>query len=112
MTYNRKSTRYYSERQEKKIAKSLDGKVVPNSGAIRFGAGDVVLNNWLLEAKTKTKETNSFSIKKEWLLKNQEEAFVMNKVFNALVFDFGDGKNYYVVDEKTFKEMLSWQEDR
>lgn len=104
-------TRFYSGKQEKHIAKELGGKQVSNSGATAFNKGDVVLNNWLLEAKTKTKETNSFSIKKEWLLKNREEAFTMNKVFNALVFDFGDGENYYVVDEKTFKEMLSWQED-
>lgn len=104
-------TRFYSNKQEKHVAKTLNGKQVSNSGATAFNKGDVVLPHWLIEAKTKTKETDSFSIKKEWLLKNKEEAFAMNKYYNALVFDFGDGKNYYVVDEKTFKEMLSWQED-
>lgn len=104
-------TRWYSNKQEKHIAKELGGKKVSNSGATAFNKGDVVLDNWLLEAKTKTKETNSFSIKKDWLEKNKEEAFAMKKEYNALVFDFGDGNNYYVVDEKTFKEILRWQED-
>ena len=102
-------TRFYSSKQEKHIAKELGGKKVANSGATAFNKGDIVLDAWLLEAKTKTKETNSFSIKKEWLEKNKEEAFAMRKSYNALVFDFGDGHNYYVIDEKTFKEVLYWQ---
>ena len=105
MTYNRKATRYYSERQEKRIAKAVGGKVVPNSGAITFGAGDVRTEDWLFEAKTKTSDSQSFSIKKEWLLKNKEEMFAMGKSYCALVFDFGDGNNYYVLDEKTFLKM-------
>lgn len=105
MTNNKKATRYYSERQEKRIAKAVRGKVVPNSGAIKFGAGDVGTDSWLFEAKTKTSESQSFSIKKEWLLKNREEMFAMGKSYNALVFDFGDGDNYYVLDEKTFLMM-------
>lgn len=105
MTYNKKATRYYSGRQEKRIAKAVGGKVVPNSGAITFGAGDVGTDTWLFEAKTKTSESQAFSIKKEWLLKNREEMFAMGKSYNALVFDFGDGNNYYVLDEKTFLMM-------
>ena len=106
MTYNRNSTRYYSARQEKKVAKALNGKVVPNSGAIRFGAGDVILNDWLIECKTKTKESDSFTIKKDWIIKNQEEAFAMRKPYNALTIDFGDGEQYYLIDSKTFKTFL------
>lgn len=107
MTYNRKSTRYYSERQEKKVAKSLNGKVVPNSGAIRFGAGDVILDDWLIECKTKTKESDSFTIKKDWIIKNQEEAFAMRKSYNALAIDFGDGDQYYLINEKIFKKIFT-----
>lgn len=109
MTYNKNATRYYSERQEKVVAKRIKGKCVPNSGAIRFGAGDVTTDEWLIECKTKTSECSSFSIKKEWLEKNKEEMFAMGKSYSALAFDFGDGNNYYVLDEKTFlmlKEML------
>ena len=105
MMQSGRPTRYYSSKQEKRIAKAVDGQVVPNSGAIKFGAGDVRTDEWLFEAKTKTSESQSFSIKKEWLLKNKEEMFAMGKDYCALVFDFGDGNNYYVLDEKTFLQM-------
>ena len=98
-------TRFYSNKQEKHIAKVVNGKKVANSGATAFNKGDVVTNDWLFEAKTKIKESNSFSIKREWIEKNKEEAFAMNKSYNALVIDFGDGKQFYVVDEKTFLQM-------
>lgn len=110
MTYNKKATRYYSARQEKVVAKRLKGKRVPNSGAIKFGGGDVTTDEWLIECKTKTAESSSMSIKKEWLEKNKEEMFAMGKSYSALVFDFGDGNNYYVVDEKTFLMMKEYME--
>ena len=105
MTHNKNSTRYYSSRQEKAVAKALKGKVVANSGAPAFVAGDVRTDDWLIECKTNTTEKKSFSIKKEWLDKNKEEAFAMNKMYNALAFDFGMGSNYYIIDEKTFLQM-------
>ena len=37
-------TRWYSNKQEKHIAKELGGKKVPNSGATAFNKGDVVLD--------------------------------------------------------------------
>lgn len=100
-----KPTRYYSSRQEKRVAKAVKGKQVANSGATDFHKGDVTTDEWLIECKTKTSESSSFSIKKEWLLKNREEMFAMGKSYSALVFDFGDGNNYYVLDEKTFLQM-------
>lgn len=109
MTNNKNSTRYYSGRQEKRVAKVLNGKCVSNSGAASFVAGDVTTADWLIECKTSTTEKASFSIKREWLDKNREEAFAMNKDYNALCFDFGDnGERYYVIDEKTFKEVMTW----
>lgn len=98
-------TRFYSSRQEKRVAKAVNGKQVANSGATAFRKGDVTTDDWLFEAKTKTSDSKSFSIKKEWLLKNREEMFAMGKSYNALVFDYGDGNNYYVLDEKTFLQM-------
>lgn len=106
MTYNKKSTRYYSSRQEKRIAKAVNGKRVANSGATAFNKGDVSADDWLFEAKTKVSESQSFTIKKEWLDKNKEEMFAMGKSHSALVFNFGDGNNYYVLDEKTFLEAM------
>lgn len=101
-----KPTRWYSDKQEKKVAKAIGGKQTANSGATDFSKGDVTTDNWLIECKTATSEKQSFSIKREWLKKNREEAFSMGKDYNALVFDFGDnGERFYIVDEKTFKLM-------
>ena len=106
----RKPTRWYSNRQEKAVAKAISGKKVVNSGATAFNKGDVQSDNWLYECKTMTQERKSFTIKREWLTKNKEEAFAMGKDFNALVFDFGDsGDRYYVVDERTFKLLKGEQ---
>lgn len=99
-------TRFYSKRQEKHIEKAVGGKRTANSGATPFYKGDVTTDNWLFEAKTCTTEKKSFSIKREWIEKNREEAFAMRKAYNALVIDFGDGEQFYLVDEKTFKVMF------
>ena len=99
-------TRFYSNRQEKAVAKAIGGKQTSNSGATRFIKGDVNTDVCLVECKTCTTEQKTFSIKKEWLIKNQEEAFAMGKMYSALAFDFGSGTNYYVVSEKMFKEWL------
>ena len=102
-----KPTRFYSKRQENTVAKQLGGKRTANSGATAFQKGDVTTDDWLIEAKTCVSEKKSFSIKREWLDKNKEEAFAMNKSYNALCFDFGeDTDRYYVIDEKTFKECM------
>ena len=101
----RKPTRFYSNKQEKQVAKTLGGRQVSNSGATPFRKGDVTTKEWLIECKTNTTEKKSFSIKKEWLDKNKEEAFAMGKDYNALAFDFGMSDNYYIVDERTFVKM-------
>lgn len=113
MTHNEKSTRYYSGRQEKKIAKAVGGKQVANSGAPTFVAGDVITDQFLIEAKTKTKDCNSFTIKEEWLLKNEEEAFAMGKNNSALCFDFGPSANkrYYVISERLFQLLQQYLEE-
>jgi hypothetical protein len=107
-----KPTRYYSNKQEKRIAKKIGGRQTANSGATKFSKGDISAGNWLIEAKTKTKESTSFTIKKEWLDKNKEEAFAMNKDYSALAFDFGDdGEIYYVIDEKLFIALKNYLEN-
>lgn len=100
-----KPTRYYSNKQEKHIAKSVKGKQTSNSGATAFSKGDITTDNWLFEAKAKTTPSDSFSIKKSWIEKNKEEAFAMHKDYSALVIDFGDGEQFYILDEKTFLAM-------
>ena len=83
---NKSSTRYYSSKQENQIAKTVGGKLQPNSGITLFSKGDVKNDEWLFEAKTCIKEQESFNIKKEWLDKLKQE---MRKEFFALVFNFG-----------------------
>jgi len=99
-------TRWYSNKQEKQVAKIVQGKQTANSGATAFSKGDVRNDDWLIECKTLTEPKKSHSIKKEWLEKNAEEAFAMNKPYNALAFDFGDGENYFIVDARTFKKIV------
>ena len=105
------SNRFYSNRQEKKIAKVVGGKQTANSGATKWSKGDVTTDQFLLEAKTKTKPSKSFTLQKEWFDKNKEEAFAMNKPYSALVFDFGDGEQHYVIDEKLFLVLKNYLEE-
>lgn len=105
-----KPTRFYSKRQEKKVAKAVKGVQTPNSGATPFRKGDVVSKLFLIEAKTVTSERKSFTVKKEWFTKNREEAFAMNKPYSAVVFDFGDGEQHYVIDEKLFQLLIEYLE--
>ena len=105
-----KPTRYYSKKQENTVANAVGGKRTPNSGATVFAKGDVVTDNWLLEAKTKTKDSDSINIKKEWFTKNKEESIFMNKEYCGIVFNFGPNQpNYYIIDELTFQELLAYQ---
>lgn len=108
-----KSTRDASSRQEKAIAKSLNAKRTPNSGATKFSKGDLTLGqDWLIEAKTCMQPKKSFSIKQEWLNKLKEEQFATNKLYSSLCFDFGDeGQRYYVINESTFKYLISLMGD-
>jgi len=97
-----KPTRYFSKMQEKAVAKKLNGRVQPNSGATAFAKGDVKTDGWLIECKTKTTPSDSMSIKKSWLEKNMHEALFLGKQYSALAFNFGPNeKNYYIIDEDT-----------
>ena len=107
MAASKTSNRYFSNIQEKRVAKAVGGRKTSNSGATKFSKGDVSNDNWLFEAKTKTTPSESMSIKREWLDKNAEEAFAMGKDYSAVVIDFGCGDNYYIVDEKTFLRMMN-----
>ena len=103
-------TRKVSTRQEKAIAKTLEMKRTPNSGATSFSKGDLQDEKWIVEANTCMEPKKSFSIKKDWLDTLKEEMYASNKDYRALCFDFGDEKDrYYILDENTFsyiKEIL------
>ena len=103
-------TRFYSKQQEKKVAKAVGGTRTANSGATAFSKGDVHTNSFLLECKTCTEPRKSFTLQKEWFDKNKEEAFAMHKDYSAVVFDFGDGENHYVIDERLFQTLVKYLE--
>lgn len=111
---NKSSTRYFSSKQEKKVAKAVGGKRTANSGATMFSKGDVRCKNWLIECKTKTKPSESITIHKEWLTKNEEEAFSMGLQHSALAFSFGEttsDTNYYIISEDEFLALLNATQD-
>ena len=101
-------TRYYSSKQEKKVAKAIGGKQTANSGATAFSKGDVRNDLFLLECKTHTEFKDSFSIKHSWIDKNREEAFQMGKRYSALVLDWGDHENHYLISESLFLQLLDY----
>ncbi len=84
----------------------FDGKVVANSGATKFNKGDVLVNNILIECKTSTKPKDSFSIKKEWLEKNKEEAFSMGLDYSILTIDFGSNDDYFIIDRELVTKLI------
>lgn len=98
-------TRFYSNRQEKSVAKTLKGKQTPNSGATAFVKGDVHTQLFLIECKTAVRERQTVSIPKNWIVKNAEEAFAMGKPYSAVAYDYGDGENFYIINEQLFKKL-------
>ena len=107
---NKEATRYASSVQEKRVAGKLNGTVSSNSGAGLFNKGDVVCEDasLLIECKTCMETKKSFSIKKEWIEKNKEEAFRLrldNHVI-AFNFDYQDKKDYYVIDDKLMEFLV------
>lgn len=108
-----KSTKYYSDIQEQEVAKYLGGKQVFLSGGGKFDKGDVEVGNWLIEAKTSVGTKKSFSIPKAWLDKLDEQSFEMGKAHHALAFRYSPtGEDYFIVDKKTFKDLLEAYYDR
>lgn len=102
-------TRAYSKKQEEAVAKATGGKRTPNSGATDFGGkSDVDVENLFnIECKTKTSNSESISIKKEWLLKNKREATFDGNPYSAIAFNFGpDSNNYYIIEEYLFLELI------
>lgn len=105
------TTRYFSDKQETTVAHGVGGKKVSGSGSPRFCAGDVLTNDFLIECKTTTKPKESFSIKKDWILKNDLERMSLGKPYSALAFQFApDSPNYYVINESLFKKLLDYME--
>lgn len=109
MTKNKESTRYFSTNHEQSICKALGGHRQPNSGAAKFNKGDIVVDsaNILIEAKTTMTDKESFSVKKDWFIKNKAEAFAIRKANQAVCFNFGPNQeNYYIINEKLMRFLV------
>ena len=106
------TTRDYSDKQEKHIAKVTGGKVQSNSGGTKFGGGDVHTDKFFIEAKTPTKEQTSFTIKKEWITKMREQEYEQGKEESVLAFRFDPDtdNDLYVLSQRQFLEYLRYKE--
>lgn len=76
---------------ETQIASKLKARLRPNSGAMASAKGDMVLDDFLIEAKSTVHD--SISIKYEWLGKISSEAMAVRKVpALAVAFTWPDGR--------------------
>lgn len=107
------NTRYFSDKQEKHIAKVTGGRVQSNSGGTKFGGGDVHTDKFLIEAKTPAIERKSFTIMKNWLEKMNEQAFEQGKEEAVLAFRFDPNtdEDLYVLSERQFLDYLRYKEE-
>lgn len=100
---DKRPTRFFSKAQEEAVAKEVGGIRQLNSGATPFAKGDVKSMQFLIECKTKTKPSDSISIKKEWIEKLVQESLFEGKENWALAFNFGPNEqDYYVIDGHLF----------
>ena len=110
MNKNKESTRFFSNIQEQKVAKLLGGNVTANSGATHWRKGDVQIPSasLLCECKTVMQEKKSFSIQRDWVIKNKDEAFSNRLSNTCIAFSFDpDAKDvYFVINEKLMKFLV------
>ena len=107
------STRYFSDLQEKHIAKVTGGKVQSNSGGTKFGGGDVHTEKFLIEAKTPTKAKASYTVKADVIDKVYEQTYEQGKLEGVLAFRFHpQGNDFYVLNERQFLEYLRYKENK
>lgn len=103
-------------KSEKNLSKRIGGKQRIGSGAIAGLKGDILKDGFLLEAKSTVGE--SFSVKKEWLLKIYQEALEETKT-PAFAINFTDssGKSekrerWVAVPEHIWVEIIDGHEDK
>ena len=106
------NTRWFSKRQEDAVAKAIGGKQTKNSGATMFQKSDVLTEDFTIECKTKTTNSESISIKREWFEKQLKESIQMHKKYSAIVINFGPdepyNENHYIIDERLFTMLLDY----
>jgi hypothetical protein len=104
------STRKVSNKQEKRISKAIGGRQVVGSGSTPFLKGDVTTANLFIEAKTKMEPSKSIKVNKEWLEKAKEQAYAMRKEDYTVAISFGDGKDYFIVEDDLLLDLYKSRE--
>lgn len=92
-----------SKRQEKRVAKKLDGHRQKGSGALAGHKGDVKTVELLTECKRTEKE--SVRITRKWLEKISQEADYYGKV-PALAIEFSDKRTFDHLPEKMTRDWV------
>lgn len=100
------NTRKVADNHERRVAKALGAQQTVASGQVPFAVGDVSDNLFLYECKTRMNLSKSYTIQKEVLDKLEQERRQALKPAAALVFTFGCDQNYYIVDQRVFKQLL------
>lgn len=111
---NKNCTRYFSTKQENYVCEVLNAIRQPSSGSGKFRKGDCINYNasLLIECKTVTSDKDSFSIKKDWILKNKEEAFTQRVSNGCIAFSYGpEQSNYFVINENLMKFLVEKLEE-
>lgn len=107
---NKESTRYKSNQQEKRIAKAMGGRQVIGSGSTPFLKGDVIAGKLFIEAKTRVNPSKSIKVNKEWLDKAREQAYSSRKEDYTVAISFGDGRDYYIIEDRLMEELYRGRE--
>lgn len=103
-------TKKVSIKQEERVARLFSGNRTPQSGGGKWKKGDVLSEDFLIECKTTLSVRTSYSVSRSILDKADEERREMNKPFYALAFTFGTEEDFFVVDTKAMKYLLSCAE--
>ena len=90
-----------SNKQEKRLAKEFGGRTTAASGAGR-NKGDIDIKRFKIEVKRS--ERGSLAIKKEWLLKIDEEAYGVGKN-PALAIEI-DGEEWVIIPKRVFMSIM------
>lgn len=100
------NTRRVADKHEKRVAKALGARQTVASGQVPFAVGDVADNLFLYECKTRMTPSKSYTVQKATLDKLEQERRQALKPAAALVFTFGGDDDYYIVDQRVFKQLL------
>ena len=95
-----KTIRYKSQKQEKSVAKQMDGKTIIASGSLWFADSDVRSDDYLIECKTTSKD--SFSVTAKIWEKIEKEAVRDRLRIPLLIVDLRDTLRYVVFRPQDF----------